>query len=143
MRRKRRQSGCGFTLVEVLAAGMILALAAAALSLGVRQSLRSLQTARDYQQAAELLDRVMTKIDLIGPGNVSAEGPLAGQFDPPRERFEWESQIELLATEGWLYEVTVRIAWPNPAGQKQVVEAQTLLFDPPSQDKSGLSWEDV
>jgi type II secretory pathway pseudopilin PulG len=143
MRRKRRQFGRGFTLVEVLAAGMILALSAAAIGLGVRQSLNSLNKARDYQQAAELLDRVMTKIDLLGPGVVSAEGPLTGQFEPPREKFEWESQIELLASESWLYEVTVRIAWMNPAGHRQTVEAQTWLFDPPKEEPSGLTWEDV
>jgi prepilin-type N-terminal cleavage/methylation domain-containing protein len=143
MRRKRRQLERGFTLVEVLAAGMILAMSAAVIGLGVRQSLGSLQKARDYQQAAELLDRVMTKIDLLGPGNVSVEGPLAGQFDPPREKFEWQSRIELLAMESWLYKVTVRIAWMDPTGQRQMVEAQTMLYDPPSREKTGLSWEDV
>jgi prepilin-type N-terminal cleavage/methylation domain-containing protein len=133
----------GFTLVEVLAAGMILALSAAMIGLSVRQSLFSLNKARDYQQAAELLDRVMTKIDLIGPSVVSAEGPMTGQFDPPREKFEWESKIEPLASESWLYEVTVRIAWIDPKGQRQSVEAQTLLFDPPREQTTGLSWEDV
>ncbi|MBN1554205.1 MAG: type II secretion system protein [Phycisphaerae bacterium] len=133
----------GFTLVEVLAAGMILALSAAAISLGVRQSLHSLQKARDFQEAAELLGRVMTKIDILGPGVVSAEGPTAGVFDPPREKFEWESQIELLASESWLYEVTVRIAWRDAGGRRQNIEAQTMLFDPPREEQLGLSWEDV
>jgi len=143
MRKKRRQLDRGFTLVEVLAAGMILALSAAAIGLGVRQSLHALNQARDYQQAAELLDRVMTKIDLLGPGVVSAEGPLTGQFAPPRERFEWESRIDLLTSGSWLYEVTVRIAWMDPTGRRQTVEAQTWLFDPPQTQKAGLAWEDV
>lgn len=143
MHRSRRQFARGFTLVEVLTAGMILALSAAAITLGVRRSMRSLVQARDYQQAAELLDTVMTKIDLIGPSVVSADGPLTGQFDPPREKFEWESRIERLASESWLYEVTVRIAWMNASGRRRYIEARTMLFDPPKEEKTGLTWEDV
>jgi hypothetical protein len=126
-----------------LAAGVILALSASVLGLGVRQSLRSLYKARDYQQASELLDTVLTKIDLFGPGTVEAEGPWMGQGTPPFERFGWQANIELLDSETWLYEVTVWITWADAGGRKQSVEAQTLLYDPPRQGRSAAAWEDV
>ena len=143
MHRSRRQNRRGFTLVEVMAAGVILALSASVLSLGVRQSLRSLGKARDYQQAAELLDRIMTKTDMFGAGRIRVEGPNQGGFPPPHDRFRWQTQIESADTESDLYEVTVRIAWVDPNGYTQYVEAQTLLYDPPRLAEQELSWEDV
>ena len=88
--RQRR----GFTLVEALVAGMILALAGGVLSLTVRQGLRSLTAAMDYQQAAELLDRTLTKIDAIGPARLLAEGPAAGTFAAPHDRFAWKTTVD-------------------------------------------------
>ena len=52
---KARRHCDGFTLVETLAAGVILALSGAVLSMAVKGSMRSLTLARDYQLAAELL----------------------------------------------------------------------------------------
>ena len=56
----------GFTLIETLVAGVILALSAVAIGSTVSHCMRSLTLARDYQTAAELLDRTFTKIDIIG-----------------------------------------------------------------------------
>ncbi len=126
-----------------MAAGVILALSASVLSLGVRQSLRSLGKARDYQQAAELLDYMMTKTDMFGAGRIRVEGPTQGGFPPPHGRFSWQTRIEPADTESDLYEVTVRIAWVDPNGYTQYVEAQTLLYDPPRLAEQELPWEDV
>ena len=141
--RPTSQRSDGFTLVEVLVAGVILALAAGTLGLTVSQSMRSLGLARDYQRAAELLDKTFTKIDLIGPARILYEGPSEGLFDEARhERFAWQAKIDS-RLEGNLYEVTVRILWETPSGKGRFIEAQTLLNDPSGDQPSELYWDEL
>lgn len=137
----RRRRG-GFTLIETLAAGLILALSGAVLSTAVRQAVRSLALARDYQRAAELIDRTLTKIDLVGPARLSIEGPTGGVFRPPHERFTWQVRIDS-RVEGHLYEVTVRVSWLAPGGKMRSAQVQTLLNDPPRSRPENLLWEDL
>ena len=132
----------GFTLIEVLVAGVILALSAVALGMTVSNCMRSLTLARDYQRAAELLDKTFTKIDLIGPALLLYEGPTQGLFEKPHDRFAWQAQIDS-RLEANLYEVTVRILWQTPSGKPRSIEAQTLLNDPPGSRPSELYWEDL
>ena len=139
MNKSYKQHRSGFTLVETLVAGVILALSAVALGTTISRGMNSLALARDYQQAAELLDRTLTKIDLIGPSSLLYEGPMADFFSPPYDRFTWQAQIEPLS-EGYLYEVTVRIFWTTPIGTQRSVQAQTLLNDAPDSRPSGLDW---
>ena len=139
MNKSATQHPHGFTLVETLVAGVILTLSAVALGITISQGMNSLALARDYQQAAELLDRTLTKIDLIGPSRLFYEGPLTDAFSPPYDRFAWQAQIEPL-TDGYLYEVTVRIFWTTPIGTQRSVQAQTLLNDAPDSRPSGLDW---
>ena len=140
-RFSHRHSGA-FTLVETLAAGVILSLAAAALTTAVSQGMRSLAMARDHQRAAELLDRTLTKIDILGPARLMEEGPTEGVFPPPHERFIWQAHITP-RTEGYLYDVIVRITWPTPGGRRRSVRAQTRLNDPPESRPAELAWEDL
>ena len=133
----------GFTLVEVLVAGVILALSAGALGLTLSQSMQSLALARDYQRAAELLDRTFTKIDMIGPARMYYEGPNEGFFEEAQnERFAWQAKIDT-RLEGNLYEVTVQIMWQTSGGQTRSIEAQTLLNDPAGSRSSELYWDEL
>ncbi len=133
----------GFTLVEVLVAGVVLALSAGATGLTISNGMRSLALARDYQRAAELLDRTFTKIDMIGPARILYEGPSEGLFDEDRhEKFAWQATIDS-RLEGNLYEVTVRILWQTPSGKPRFIEAQTLLNDPPGSRSSELYWDEL
>ena len=141
IRKRSRRGHDGFTLVEALSAGMILALAAGVLATAVSSGLRSLELARDFQRAAELVDRTLTKIDLLGPDRLQLEGPREGRFPPPDERFSWDTTIQTRA-EGHLYEVTVRISWPAVSGHRSV-QAQTLLNDPPRSRDERLQWDDL
>ena len=137
------QRTAGFTLVEVLVAGVILALSAVALGMAVSNCMNSLGLARDYQRAAELLDRTFTKIDLIGPSLLLYEGPTQGVFNEPHQKFSWQAEIDDSRLEGHLYEVTVSIFWQTPSGKLRSIKAQTLLNDPPDSDQSELFWEDL
>ena len=139
MNKSAKQHPRGFTLVETLVAGIILALSALVLATTISQGTHSLTLARDYQRAAELLDETLTKIDIIGPARLFYEGPAGDFFDPPHDRFAWQAQIEP-RTEGNLYEVTVRILWITPTGATRSVEAQTLLNDSPKSRSTGLDW---
>ena len=139
-RRPRRAAG--FTLVEALSAGMILSVSTALIGLGVSQSMASLQRARDYQYVAELLDEVLTKIDIIGPERISREGPTDGHFEGRfDDRFRWEATIET-RLEGDLYDVKVRIVWVVPGGE-QVVEARTMINDPLFSRSTMLDWDEL
>ena len=132
----------GFSIVEALAAGMILAISAAAVTLTVRQAVRSLTMARDYQIAAELTDRTLTKIDTLGPGRILREGPTSGNFSEPNDRFAWEAAIDQ-RLDGHLYDVTVKITW-QVGGASRLVEVQTFLNDPNDTDEQDLlPWEDL
>jgi hypothetical protein len=118
-------------------------LSAGALGLTLSQSMQSLSLARDYQRAAELLDRTFTKIDLIGPARMYDEGPNEGFFEEAQnERFAWQVKIDTRLEEN-LYEVTVQIMWQTSGGRTRSIEAQTLLNDPPGSRSSELYWDEL
>ena len=141
MSRAAQRHRRGFTLVEALTAGMILTISATVLGTATRVSMQSLQLARDYERATELLDRVLTKIDLIGPERMFTEGPTEGEFDGPNAKFRWEATIESRLG-GHLYEVTARVLWPTD-GSERSVQAATLLNDPPDSRNPNLEWDQI
>lgn len=139
---RRGQRHSGFTLIETLAAGLILAVSAAAIGLTTRSALRSLSLARDFQQAGGLLDRTLRKIDVVGPAAVKTLGPAEGSFEAPDDRFRWQADIAA-RTEGSLYEVTVTVSWLTSWGDERSVQAQTLLNDPREADEADVQWGDL
>ena len=76
----------GFTLLEVLVALTILAVAIVACMQLSSQGLRLLHLSDDYQQAVILADRVARAADVV------AEGVDAGQ----EGRFQWERRVRLV-----------------------------------------------
>lgn len=137
----RAHSRSGFTLVEALVAGIILALAAAVIGTAVSHSYASLAEARDERRASILIDDLLTKVDLIGPSRIASEGPQQGKFDGEDERFSWSIDISN-RPEGHLYEVTVTLSWPY-AGKDKSVAIHTYLNDPPSSRDASLRWKDL
>jgi len=138
----RRGARRGFTVIEALAAGIILAGGSTIIALSVRQGLRAIGAARHYEVAAELLDQTLSRVDLIGPDAMLSAGPASGQFGPPYEQYAWTVQIEPLST-SHLYEVTARIDWSRASGGRGSVEAQTLMHDAPGSRVEGLEWTDL
>jgi len=135
-RRPRRQGG--FTLVECLLAGLVLAVFGAALASAIIQASAVRQRAADDRLAAQWLDEVMTRIDMIGPARMALEGPVGGQLD---DRFSWEATFEqeLLSD---LYEVHVTLIWTTPGGQRSA-QADTMLMDPVGWRGETLQWSDL
>lgn len=137
----RRRHRAGFTVVEALVAGTVLAMSALVIGTATRQAMESLQAASDYQRAAELLDQTLTKIDLIGPDRLAMEGPTEGGFAFPNDRFSWTAEFSQ-RPEGHLYEVSVRIFWPVGGGFR-TIDAQTLLNDPLGSRRLELKWDEL
>jgi hypothetical protein len=141
MRRRAETSRRGFTIVEALAAGVILTMSAMVVGSAVNRAMFSLRLAADTQRAAQLLDGTLTKIDMVGPDRLLTEGPMEGGFSGEDGRFRWEAEIES-RLEGHLYDVTVRISWMTDAGRRSV-EAATRLNDPPNSRNAAVRWEDL
>ena len=131
----------GYTLVEALAAGVILAASAGVLGRIVSGTMESMRVARDVQRAAQLLDQTLTKIDTIGPQRLLEEGPADGAFPPPDGQFRWRAAIESRLG-GHLYEVTVHVSWPTDRGVR-TVSATTLLNDPPQSRSGTVRWDQL
>lgn len=112
----------GFTLLEVLVALTILAVAIVACMQLSSQGLRLLHLSDDYQQAVIVADRVARAADVV------AEGVDAGQED----RFQWERRVRLVPvpeelTPGAgpqlrLYALTVAVRW----GRGRTLELASL-----------------
>jgi prepilin-type N-terminal cleavage/methylation domain-containing protein len=136
-----RYSSSGFTLVEVLIAGVILGLAVAVMGTAVSRGYAALAEARDERHAAILLDDLLTKVDMLGPARVASEGPREGKFDGADERFSWSVDIEN-RPQGHLYDVTATLTWKSGAREKSV-SIHTYLNDPVSSRDSTVKWKDL
>lgn len=140
--RKPRQShrARGFTVVESLIAGVILALFATALASTTAQSSRASLRAQDHRKAAEWLDTVFTRVDMIGPSRLAIEGPVQGPLD---ERFSWSMTIAEDDTLLDLYQVSVVVSYTGVDGRPAQVVGHTQLHDPVGRRLSAASWEDL
>ena len=138
MRRFTRGRYRGFTLVETLCAGMLLAVFTTVIGMSVTQSTVAVSSMDDYKTAAQWLDIIMTRIDTYGPERLEREGPRSGQLD---ERFTWSATIESESI-GDLYRVEVKVRWKSARGSHQV-KAYTLLNDPIYSRNAMLFWEDL
>ncbi|MAE65373.1 MAG: hypothetical protein CMJ18_13965 [Phycisphaeraceae bacterium] len=143
-----RNARRAFTLVEALAAGMILAMGTVTIATGIGQSAKMRARAREVERAAEVLDLVMTRIDLIGPARLRIEGPVEGTFGA---RHRWSAEIEP-RLEADLYEIHLEVRWDPPSGRdrddaapdaERAVRLHTLLNDPPNSRNPILQWEDL
>ncbi len=138
MHKRSKARAGGFTLIEALAAGMILAMFAAIIASSVSTSVAALSLASDQQRAADYLDQVLTRIDLLGPDRMARVGPTSGQLD---EQFSWRASFEPMI-EGYLYQVTVTIEWQTPQSTHSV-SGYTMLNDPPNSRSASLRWDEL
>lgn len=140
MRKRTPSRTRGFTIVESLIAGMILALFAAALAGTTAQSTRAALRAQDHRKAAEWLDTVFTRIDMIGPARLASEGPVQGALD---DRFNWSITLDTDAAYPDLYLVSVVISYSGADGRPARVEGHTQIHDPVGRRFVAAQWEDL
>ena len=130
----------GFTIIECLIAGVILALFAGALAGATAQSTRAAARSQDHRQAAEWLDTVFTRFDILGPSRIAAEGPVEGPLD---DRFNWAATITEDAVWPDLYQVSVVIRYTGRDGRPGRVVGHTQFHDPIGRRSSTAEWGDL
>lgn len=114
-----------FTLIETIAAVLVLSISVVVLA-GI--SVNSLRTARSItmnEQAWDLADRQLTMVDFIGVRNYLLSGSTEGVFEGEGTSFGWTVRISETALAS-LYDVTVTIFWMEQQRHKQI-HAQTRL----------------
>jgi general secretion pathway protein I len=130
MRRKGTHQSRGFTLLEVLVALVIAALALGALFSGAVTGMRSARLSLDY---AEAVSRARSHLAVIGIGAPLVAGNQQGDDG---QGFTWRVAVRPLATTTLqntntlasattaprvsLFAVSVVIAWTKDGGQRQV-----------------------
>ncbi len=130
----------GFTLVECLIAGVVLAGFAAAIATTLARSTAAALRSEDQRLAAQWLDEVLTRVDLLGPARIATEGPRQGELD---ERFSFALDLVQDDLNADLYIVTATITCPTASGGTQTVTGHTQLFDPAGSRTSLVYWEDL
>ncbi|MDH4202942.1 MAG: hypothetical protein OEV87_08610 [Phycisphaerae bacterium] len=122
---KLKSNRRSFTLIETIAAALVLGLSVVVLA-GI--SVNSLRTARSIminEQAWDLADRQLIMVDFIGVRNYLLSGPSQGTFEGEGTTFVWMLRISE-TTLDFLYDVTVTVDWMEQQRHKQI-EAKTRL----------------
>jgi len=100
----------GFTLVETIAASVILCLAVLALSAGSTRSLSQTRLNRQYETAAALADRQLTWIDYIGVEDFIESGQTEGEFEEYEPGYHWKVVSEYREIDN-LYLIKMTVSW--------------------------------
>ena len=108
MQIKRRKTG--FTLVEIIVAGVILCAAVLALGAISTRSMHDTQLNRQYEQAILLVDRQFSVIDYMGIENFIEAGRMEGDFEDVKPAYHWKVGAER-GNIGSLYNVNVTVSW--------------------------------
>lgn len=117
-----RKNG-GFTLLEIVVALTIAAIALPALLRAFSQGTKNQALIENRTTAIYLLKLRMSEIEMLGNLEVGSE---EGEFGT-NSRFSWVSDISETDTDG-LYEVTVTVNWQE-RGQQKSVELTTYISD--------------
>ena len=117
----------GFSLVEVLAASVLLGGAVVVLCGLSARSLEAVRLNREYERAWDLLDRQLILLDEVGVGSFLEEGRNSGQIKDAASgrQWRWRADVENLDITG-VYEVTLRVEWDS-GGRVRSVTGQTRL----------------
>jgi general secretion pathway protein I len=95
----------GFTLVEVLVAFTVAALALGAVFELLSGGIAGLRNAAQYAEATQLAE---SRLESVGIAEPLASGTAAGRFD---DRFVWRLDAEALPGHARLYRVRVTVSW--------------------------------
>ncbi len=113
----------GFTLIEVLAALVILGIVLPVAMRGVSLSLAAASNAKHMNVAAQLADQKLNEVVLTGDWQ---QNGLSGDFNPDHPDYRWTLQTQ--QRDYGLDEVRVQVSWTQ-RGQQYNFAASTLVYD--------------
>lgn len=109
-RTRAKKTTRGFTLVEVIAASIILcSVVMIAGAIGTR-SLVGTRLNRRYEMAAAVADQQLSLVEYVGVDSIVESGVLEGDSDESGYSYHWEIGTEYQEIDG-LYLVTVTVTW--------------------------------
>jgi general secretion pathway protein I len=123
---KRRQNKKGFTLLEVLVASTIMAIAIGTLMSAITTSLRNASRIAENDRAAVIAKRVMDEL-VAGPALPSGE-MVTRQFDPRQTGFSGGFQarmepFEKIGNKG-LDRIAMELYWFTPTGDRRTFQLE-------------------
>ncbi len=116
----------GFTLVEVIAASVILCGAVMVVGTIGTQAMTGTKLNRRYEMAVSLIDRQLSMIDYLGIDAFIESGESQGQSEDYGYPFSWEVQTEYQEIDS-LYLVKITVTWFE--GQRPYSVTVDTMFD--------------
>ncbi len=114
-----------FTLIETIAAALLLSVSVVILSGISVHSLRAGSSMMHYEQAWDLADRQLTMVDYMGVRQQILDGPTEGVFEGDGVEFDWKLEVSE-TTVDFLYDVKVTVGWVQQQ-RYRTIQAQTRL----------------
>ena len=133
MRISRRQA-TGFTLVEVIAASVILCGAVMLVGRIGTQAMTGTKLNRRHEMACSIIDKQLTMIDYIGIDSYIQSGETSGQSDDLGYSFTWQVESEYQELDS-LYSVKIRVSWLE--GNRPYSIIVETMFDGITQTEEG------
>jgi len=126
MTGRPRRKAKGFTLVEVIAASVILCGAVMLVGRVGMQAMTGTKLNRRYEMAASVIDRQLSLIDYLGIDGFLETGESEGQSDDLGYTFLWEVQTEYQEIDS-LYAVKIKVTWAE--GRRPYSITVDTMFD--------------
>ena len=121
--RRRRK---GFTLVEVIAASVILCGAVMLVGRVGTQAMTGTKLNRRYEMAASVIDRQLSLIDYVGIDAFIEGGEFEGLYEDLGYAFQWEVETEYQEIDS-LYSVKITVTWAE--GRRPYSITVDTMFD--------------
>ena len=109
----------GFTLVETIAANVILCGSVVALGAIGTVCLTQTKLNSQYETAANLADRQLSLIDYIGVDTFVQQGNFEGEFESSGVKYVWRCDIAYMEIDN-LYAIAVTVSWEHRGRQYNV-----------------------
>ena len=117
----------GFTLIEALAASLILAVGAVIICGLCHRCMVNNKRGMEYEQAYRLIDECLDRVSAVGLEELIRKGSLSGDFGGRYPSYRYQLEIAPAGSMA-LWQVTAAVSW-DVSGDEYEVKATTLLYD--------------
>jgi prepilin-type N-terminal cleavage/methylation domain-containing protein len=125
MRTRSTKKKRGFTLVEVIAASVILCGAVMVVGSISARALIGTRVNRRYEAAACVADKQLAMIDYVGIDSIGELGQMEGETEETGQTYHWSITTEYQDIDN-LYLVTVMVTWVE-ANRPYSLEIDTMF----------------